>query len=152
MIRDMSQDDARQRLGQHVRRRRTFLGLTIDEAAERGKLSPVTWARVEQGKKVRDLTYGAVDRVLGWASGSAHAVLDGGEPAIAEDATRTPALTALPGGRPDITDLQAAERQIRALPLDADRIEHHVAELYKRAGATVDAARQEAERARRQRR
>lgn len=57
-------------LGKRVRLRREARGLSIDQAAELGTMSPVTWSRVEQGKKVRGLTYGAVDDVLSWPEGA----------------------------------------------------------------------------------
>lgn len=73
-------DNAREQLGRRVRRRRVNLGLSIDEAAELGTMSPTTWSRVEAGKTVRNLTYGGVDRVLQWGAGTAEAFLTGDEP------------------------------------------------------------------------
>jgi len=57
-------------LGARVRRRRESLGLTIDQAADAGTISPVTWSRVELGRTVRGLSYGAVDTVLSWSEGA----------------------------------------------------------------------------------
>lgn len=54
--------------------------MSIDDAAARGRMSPVTWGRVEKGHVVRGLTYAGVERVLNWTSGSVDAVLAGGEP------------------------------------------------------------------------
>lgn len=68
-------------LGVRVRRRRESLGLTIDQAADAGTISPVTWSRVELGRTVRGLSYGAVDAVLSWAEGACKRFLaDGTEP------------------------------------------------------------------------
>lgn len=80
----MSDLEDRAGLGERVRRRRERLGLTIDEAAERGPVSPVTWSRVENGGKVRRLSYGAVDRVLDWPEGACVDFLQHGtEPLVA---------------------------------------------------------------------
>lgn len=83
----MSDLEDRAGLGERVRRRRERLGLTIDEAAERGPVSPVTWSRVENGGKVRRLSYGAVDRVLDWPEGACVDFLQHGtEPVARPDA------------------------------------------------------------------
>lgn len=64
-------DEARANLGDAVRRKRLSLGLSIDQAAERSGMSPVTWSRVEQGKPVRALSYAAIERLFRWKSGTA---------------------------------------------------------------------------------
>jgi transcriptional regulator with XRE-family HTH domain len=84
-------EEALERLARRVRRRRQALGLTIDDAAEEGGVSPTTWSRVELGRPVRGLTYGVVDRVLRWSEGSAEAILDGGTESLDEDPRRSPA-------------------------------------------------------------
>lgn len=71
-------DDDRTRLGRAVKRAREALRLSIDGAAEAARMSPVTWSNVEQGKRVRDLTYAGIERALGWTSGSVDSILDGG--------------------------------------------------------------------------
>lgn len=65
-------------LGDRVRRRRERLGMSIDTAAEMGPVSPTTWSRVELGRKVRRLSYGAVDRVLKWPEGACMDFLQSG--------------------------------------------------------------------------
>lgn len=92
-------------LGKRVRRRREARGLTIDEAAGLAPMSPVTWARVEHGKRVRGLAYGAVDDVLGWQEGACYAYLaTGDEP--------TPVVERDPDVRgEDETDLEWMDRQ-----------------------------------------
>ncbi|MGR6922667.1 helix-turn-helix domain-containing protein [[Actinomadura] parvosata] len=76
----MDRETARQALAERVRRRRLALGWSIDEAAERGSMSPTTWTRVEEAKRVRDLTYAGIERALGWQAGSVDQIADGGEP------------------------------------------------------------------------
>ena len=66
-------------LGQRVRARRTAASLSIDAAAEKGEVSPVTWSRVELGRPVRELTYASVERVLGWPPGACRSYLDAGK-------------------------------------------------------------------------
>ncbi|MFC7720996.1 helix-turn-helix domain-containing protein [Nonomuraea recticatena] len=70
-------------LAKATRERRLTLGLSINAAAKAAHMSPITWSRVEAGKHVRELTYAAVERVLGWNSDSAAAVLAGGQPTLA---------------------------------------------------------------------
>jgi transcriptional regulator with XRE-family HTH domain len=80
----MDRETARQALAERVRRRRLALGWSIDEAAERGSMSPTTWTRVEEAKKVRDLTYAGIERALGWQPGSVDQIAEGGEAKEAE--------------------------------------------------------------------
>jgi len=67
--------EQRQKLGQLVRQRRDELGLSKDRAAAEAGVSPVTWTRVEDGAKVRILTYAGVERVLGWRPGACESYL-----------------------------------------------------------------------------
>ncbi|MFI6290109.1 helix-turn-helix domain-containing protein [Nonomuraea sp. NPDC050790] len=70
-------------LARETKERRLTLGLSINAAAKAaGKMSPITWSNVEKARSARDLTYTRIERVLGWAPGSAVAVLAGGSPAL----------------------------------------------------------------------
>lgn len=90
-----------------MRLRREALGRPIDEIAADSDISAVTWSRIEHGRTVRGLSYGAVDKSLGWAEGSAAAFLQNG----------TPPRTAGPVGPPDRDDMQAELMEaIRADP------------------------------------
>jgi transcriptional regulator with XRE-family HTH domain len=93
----MDQQQALTALGEHVRRRRERLGMSIDEAADAGGVSPVTWSRVELGRKVRRLSYGAVDRVLNLPPGACIDFLQSGEP--------------LPSGKRPTTDENLTEME-----------------------------------------
>lgn len=66
-------------LGELMRVKRVFLGLTQAEAAQRAGISPTTWRQMElgQGGSRRDLTMSAVEKVLHWIPGSAQLILDG---------------------------------------------------------------------------
>lgn len=66
-------------LGQRVRARRIAANLSIDAAAKKGDVSPVTWSRVELGRPVRELTFASVERVLSWPPGACRAYLDTGK-------------------------------------------------------------------------
>lgn len=98
----MDQQEALSALGDRVRRRRERLGKSIDSAAADGKVSPVTWSRVELGRKVRRLSYGAVDRVLDWPEGACVDFLDSGK--------EPPELTAAPA-EPPARDMVAELRR-----------------------------------------
>jgi transcriptional regulator with XRE-family HTH domain len=114
-------------LGVAVRTARQWAGLTIEEAARRGGLSPVTWARVEKGAAVRGLTYAAIERALGWASGAVDAVLAGAEPVI--DAFMTP------GGDPLIEEIWANPDLTEGQKL-------HLDQLVRSTNAQLEAVRQ----------
>ncbi|RBQ21526.1 hypothetical protein DP939_02120 [Spongiactinospora rosea] len=109
MMATMDQE-ARKRLGEAVRRTRTAVGLSIDQAAEAGGMSPVTWSRVEQGKAVRELSYAGVERVFGWTAGSVGLVSKGKDPVNLPDAGQRAAITA-----------DEARRIARQLPLEVLR-------------------------------
>lgn len=88
MMRRMT-DEPRHRLGWLVAERRKALRLSKAAAARAGDVSVITWTKVEDGEPVRDLTYAAVDRALGWAAGSAEGVLTGGTPRLRDDGNPT---------------------------------------------------------------
>src|SRR4051794_35231684 len=79
-------DESRRRLGWLVTERRKALGLTKAAAARAGGVNVITWTKVEVGESVRDVTYAAVDRALGWVPGDAEAALSGSTPRVQEDA------------------------------------------------------------------
>lgn len=79
-------DEARRRLADVARRRRTELGLALNDAnAKAAGTSKGTWQRVERGQTIRDTNYKKIDRLLRWAPGSCLKVLDGGEPTPVQD-------------------------------------------------------------------
>lgn len=73
------------RLGDFVRRRRTALGWTQDELAERAEVSINTVGNVERGQRSRELNLSKIARALGWVSDSFWLILEGGHPMIADD-------------------------------------------------------------------
>ena len=75
-----------QRLGDQVRDRRNAIGLKQHQAAERAGISLPVWGVVERAERTRyrKSTFRAVERALGWASGSVEAILAGGEPTLLE--------------------------------------------------------------------
>jgi transcriptional regulator with XRE-family HTH domain len=88
---DVTSSDALRRLGAAVRSARARIGLTIDEVADQGGVSPTTWGKVERGEDgVRRTTYAIVERVLGWEAGSVEIVLDGGEPVQGSEPATVP--------------------------------------------------------------
>lgn len=79
-------DEARQRLAELARRRRTELGLALNDAnAKAAGTSKGTWQRVERGQAIRDTNYKKIDRLLQWAPRSCLDVLDGGDPVPVQD-------------------------------------------------------------------
>lgn len=70
------------RVAAAVLARRVQLGLTQEDAAERGGLSATTWRLLENRAQssYRRLTLAGVERALGWAAGSIAALLDGRDP------------------------------------------------------------------------
>ncbi|RLU79273.1 hypothetical protein CTZ27_37150 [Streptomyces griseocarneus] len=71
-------------LAAHITQRRLQLGLNKIDVARAAKLTITTYSRLEDGKSVRDATYGKVEPVLGWAPGSCRAALDGAPPTVVE--------------------------------------------------------------------
>src|ERR1700679_2859524 len=69
-------------LGHEVRARRTELGLTQTEVAERGGPSVETLRTVENNRagRLSPRMRRALERVLGWGSGTIDAVLAGSQP------------------------------------------------------------------------
>jgi len=78
------------RLGKFVRERRTRLGLSQRDVAERGGPSDTTQQRIEAGEwrpgRGVSTTLEKLDRGLGWKPGSASRILAGGEP-VTDDET-----------------------------------------------------------------
>jgi len=91
-------------LGARVRSERLHLRLSIDDAAERAGMSPVTWGRVEKGLPVRSLSYAGIESVVGWARGSIDRyLLDRTEPT--DDGDATPEHPDIPMLDPDIEEV-----------------------------------------------
>lgn len=80
-------DTALHRLADHIRRRRVDLGMNKIDVAKAADITINTYMKLEDGRAVRDLTYGKVEGVLQWASGSCRQVLRGGDPTIADRLT-----------------------------------------------------------------
>lgn len=81
------------RLARVVSARRGDLDLTQEEFAARGGVTARTVQRVENAEPLRRSTLSKIDRAAGWRSGSAQAVLDGGDPTMAhEPATSSAAV------------------------------------------------------------
>lgn len=114
----MSQDGEAQkhRFGQAVRAARVGAGLSQEAAARRGGISVVSWGAVERGRRSPgDRSLAAIERGVGWSSGTATRVWAGGKP------PRPPK----PPIEPPPADLgQVVER--------LDRLEQLVAEVLRR--------------------
>ncbi|GAA2455477.1 hypothetical protein GCM10010191_88390 [Actinomadura vinacea] len=100
---------------------------TIAWVAGQAPMSPTTWSKVEQGGKVRDLTYNAVDRVLQWKEGACERFLrDAEEPqpadGVATGGTAPPGPSrALPAGAGVQKDDAMMAGPVRS-PLDGGEI------------------------------
>ncbi|PNE37280.1 hypothetical protein [Streptomyces noursei] len=73
-----------QRLADVVRRRRVELELNKIDVANGAEITIRTYMKIEDAKPVRDVTYGKIEKALGWAPGSSREVLQGGQPAVVE--------------------------------------------------------------------
>jgi transcriptional regulator with XRE-family HTH domain len=82
----------RRLLARHVRERRDELGLTQEEAAARGGPSTATLRLIENAADAsyRPKSLRQLEQVLGWAPGSARAILAGGEPELLNHRPRDP--------------------------------------------------------------
>ncbi|WP_336794220.1 helix-turn-helix domain-containing protein [Gordonia malaquae] len=96
---DMNERNRLAVLAEHARRRREELGLRQDELKARGGPSTTTLTKIENATPPTPApgTLRKLDHGLGWSSGSARRVLDGGEPTLA---TGVPVESAV---RPDGT-------------------------------------------------
>jgi transcriptional regulator with XRE-family HTH domain len=82
-IQCMNASHGQSRLGEQIKERRLGLGLSQSEAARVSGLGRRTWIRLENGtSEAEKYTLTRVEDTLGWARGSAEAVLAGGEPAV----------------------------------------------------------------------
>ena len=79
--------DALQRLARLVTQRRVELGLTKIDTARAAGITITTYGNIEKAVSVRDVTYGKLEPVLGWAAGSCAEVLSGtAQPTLVEKA------------------------------------------------------------------
>lgn len=84
-------------LAREVRARRLSIGVaTVKELAERAGFTVKTGSSIENARQsaYRPQTLAQLDRALGWAQGSAQAVLDGGEPTVSASAPADPVTAA----------------------------------------------------------
>ena len=88
----MSTDDL-PRLARAVKQRRLALGLARLAAAKQAGISKDTWQRVEEAVLVRDMSYAAIDPVLGWAVGSCQSIRAGGSPTPVGQSQAAPDVT-----------------------------------------------------------
>lgn len=68
------------------------------DVAKAADITINTYMKVEDGKPVRDLTYGKIETVLQWAAGSCHEVLRGGIPTISVSTTEGAAVSPVTAG------------------------------------------------------
>lgn len=87
----MSTDDL-PRLARAVKERRLALRLALLKAAKQAELAKDTWRHVEDGRRARDVTYAAMEPVLGWAAGSCRSILAGGTPTLAAPSATDPSV------------------------------------------------------------
>ncbi|MEU0939864.1 helix-turn-helix transcriptional regulator [Embleya sp. NPDC005971] len=73
----------RQRLGRHLAQARIARGLRKGAAAKAAHMTQTTWMHIEKGTaETIDMNLAAAERVVGWAPGSADAIMKGGEPTL----------------------------------------------------------------------
>lgn len=81
------------RLARAVKQRRLTLGLPRLKAANEAGISKDTWKRVEEALPVREMSYAAIDPVLGWAVGSCDNIRAGGSSTVVEESEVDPGVT-----------------------------------------------------------
>ncbi|MFJ5588404.1 helix-turn-helix domain-containing protein [Streptomyces noursei] len=77
-------ENALQSLADVVRRRRLELDLNKIDVAKSAKITIKTYMKIEDGQPLRDVTYGKIEKALGWAPGSTQEVLRGRRPTVVE--------------------------------------------------------------------
>lgn len=84
-------DPHHERLVRLVTEAREARGLTKQADFIRATgLGKTTVYRFERGERLSDTAYRSIDWAIGWKAGSCVAVLDGGEPSLAESASASP--------------------------------------------------------------
>lgn len=95
------------RLARMAKQRRLALGLALnDKNAKAAGTSKGTWARVEKGQAVRDISYPKIDGLLQWASGSCVAAAEGHDPVPTRPSESAAGVT--------ISDMTPEEREAKA--------------------------------------
>lgn len=87
-------DDAWERLGEAVARRRVRLGMTQDQLADDAAISTNTVRHIEQGGRARLLTLPKIEDALRWEPGSAANILEGRDAIDIGSAIPSPATVA----------------------------------------------------------
>ncbi|WP_411130100.1 hypothetical protein [Streptomyces sp. x-19] len=80
-------ENALHRLADAARRRRIELDLNKIDVANSAGIAINTYMKIEDGKPLRDVTYGKIERALGWAPGSTREVLRGRQSTVVEHLT-----------------------------------------------------------------
>ncbi|MFB7917096.1 hypothetical protein [Streptomyces sp. NPDC056061] len=132
-------ETALQRLADVVQRRRVELDLKKIDVANGAEIAINTYVKIESGQSVRDVTYGKIESVLGWAPGSSKEVLRGGQPTIAERLTDDAVVSPLASAQLEADLEQAVVNAAIAVTdnLSASEIrklKHAVLEELRRAG------------------
>ncbi len=74
--------ESRSRLARHVEQRIGEMAVEYAEVARVAGFSIETLSKIRKGLKVKQSTYGKLERGLGWRGGSTRDVLSGGEPEL----------------------------------------------------------------------
>lgn len=112
-------------------------------AARAAGISKDTWHRVERGEEVIGPSYAAIDRALGWATGSCVAVAEGGEPLLVEAAgdLPPPAEASPPLGARQLREaaFEAAMAKLPSAPIGEVRaFADELVQVLRRGGSLVD--------------
>lgn len=120
-----SDNAALRRLAELVRKRRVELGMHKIDVARTAGLTITTYSKIEDGLPVRDVTYGKVETVLGWALGTCRDVLEGATEAatVERSSGAGPSITTVPAGALEDGVRQAVQDvMVGGTDLQADRI------------------------------
>ncbi|NUS22735.1 MAG: helix-turn-helix domain-containing protein [Streptomyces sp.] len=133
-----------ERLAKRVKAHRLELYPSRLAAARAAGISKDTWQRVEEGLEVREGTYAAIDKALGWATGSCMVIADGYEPVLADDAGAPAGAASAAPGTLGVEELrraafEAARKTMPGAPIgDIDSFSDELVEVLRRTGRVKD--------------
>jgi transcriptional regulator with XRE-family HTH domain len=98
-------DDVKERLGQAMRSRRLYLGLSVHQAARIAGVARNTWSGAETAsRQLTERNHAGVERALYWSPGSVAAILAGRDPIELPDAITASAARRVRATESDVVD------------------------------------------------
>jgi len=127
------------RLAKHVKAHRLEQYSSRDAAAAAAGVTRNTWKRVEEGETVRESTYVAIDKALGWAPRSCIAVAEGGAPVLVDGSGGDAPAAAIEAEAVRQAAFEAARAKLPGAPIgDIDAFSDELVKVLRRAGLVAD--------------